>query len=154
MSSDEIQFRDGTAAPAEIQAHLKACDDEFFRRLSDKVDVGEYSIKIGSNAKTFEAWSGDSLVGLVAAYMNDSSGRRAFVTNVSVVRAFAGRGIATTLLDRCVTRASQEGMRTIALEVSRDSSEAMRLYEKYGFSKIESRDGIVLMSLTIGGKNL
>ena len=62
------------------------------------------------------------------------------------------RGIASALLERCINRSRQEGMETIALEVSAESHEAIRLYEKLGFSELGRKEDIVLMRLTIGEK--
>ena len=124
----------------------------FSPRLSLKVDIGDYSRKISAKAQTFEAWFGDTLVGLVAAYLNDSRARSGFITNVSVAKAFMGRGIASALLDRCLDRSRQEGMEVIGLEVSMESREAIRLYEKLGFSELERKGEIVLMRLTISEK--
>src|SRR5438477_2194200 len=72
MSREGIEFREGTATQEDIQTHLEARDVDFSPRLSLKVDIGDYSRKINARAQTFEAWFGDTLVGLVAAYMNDS----------------------------------------------------------------------------------
>jgi ribosomal protein S18 acetylase RimI-like enzyme len=91
-------------------------------------------------------------VGLVAAYMNDIRTRTGFITSVTVAKAFMGRGIATALLDRCLDRSRQEGMQVIGLEVSTESREAIRLYEKLGFSELERKGEIVLMTLTISAK--
>lgn len=152
MSREVIEFREGTATQEDIQAHLEGCDVGFSPRLSLKVDIGEYSRKISARAKTFEAWFGDTLVGLVAAYMNDSRTRSGFISNVSVANAFTGRGIASALLDRCLDRLRQEGMEVIGLEVSMESREAIRLYETLGFSELERKGEIVLMRLTINEK--
>lgn len=152
MSREEIEFREGTATQEDIQAHLVGCDGNFSPRLSLKVDIGEYSRKISAKAQTFEAWFGDTLVGLVAAYLNDRGARSGFITNVSVAKAFMGRGIAWALLDRCLDRSRQEGMEAIGLEVSMESREAIRLYEKLGFSELERKGETVLMRLTISEK--
>jgi ribosomal protein S18 acetylase RimI-like enzyme len=152
MSRDDIEFREGTATQEDIQAHLEGCDANFSPRLSFKVEIGEYSRKISAKARTFEAWCGDTLVGLVAAYLNDRSARSGFITNVSVANAFIGRGIAAELLDRCLDRSRQEGMEAIGLEVSMESHEAIRLYEKLGFSELERKGETVLMRLTISEK--
>jgi ribosomal protein S18 acetylase RimI-like enzyme len=152
MNHGEIEFRDGTATREQIQAHLERCDENFSPRLSLKVDIGEYSKKISAHARTFEAWSGDALVGLVAAYLNDSGSRNGFITNVTVGKAFMGRGIASALLDRCLERSGQAGMETIGLEVSERSHEAIRLYAKHGFSEFERKGEIVSMRLTISEK--
>ena len=152
MSREGIEFREGTATQEDIRAHLEGCDGNFSPRLTLKVDIQEYSRKISTQAQTFEAWFGDTLVGLVAAYMNDSRTRSGFITNVTVAKAFMGRGIASALLDRCLDRSRQEGMQVIGLEVSMESREAIRLYEKLGFSELERKGEIVVMSLTIGEK--
>jgi ribosomal protein S18 acetylase RimI-like enzyme len=152
MSREGIEFREGTATQGDIQAHLEGCDGNFSPRLSLKVDIREYSRKISAKAQTFEAWFGDTLVGLVAAYLNDSDARSGFITNVTVAKAFMGRGIASALLDRCFDRSRQEGMETIGLEVSTESREAIRLYEKLGFSELERKGANVLMRLTISEK--
>ena len=149
MSCEAIEFREGTATEEDIRAHLAGCHGNFSPRLSLKVDIVEYSRKISAKAQTFEAWFGDSLVGLVAAYLNDRGARSGFITNVSVAKEFMGRGIASALLDRCLDRSRQEGMEAIGLEVGIESHEAIRLYEKLGFLQLERQGEIVLMKLTI-----
>ncbi len=100
MIDDGIEFREGTATKEDIHAHLEECDGGFHPKLSLKVDIGEYAAKIRARARTFEAWSGEKLVGLVAAYMNDRATRTGFITSVSVATSFVGRGIASALLDQ------------------------------------------------------
>ena len=152
MSRTEIQFREGAATKEDIRAHLESCDSGFTPNLSCKVDIDEYSTKIRTRAKTFEAWSGNALIGLVAAYMNDAATRTGFITSVSVAREFMGRGIAPALLDRCLNKARREGMRAVRLEVNLESGEATRLYETFGFSEIARKGTTVSMELEIGEK--
>jgi ribosomal protein S18 acetylase RimI-like enzyme len=153
MSFDTIEFREETATKDDIQAHLEECDRDFSPNLSLKINIDEYSTKIRTRAKTFEAWSGNALVGLVAAYMNDSGTRTGFITSVSVAKDFMGRGIASALLDRCVERSRQEGMKTIRLEVGLDSPEAIRLYRNFGFSEIAREGETISMQMEINEKS-
>lgn len=97
----------------------------------------------------FEAWSGGTLVGLVAAYCNDREGQLAYVTSVSVLKAWAGKGIAARLLSRCVEHAKSSGMRRISLEVASDNAPAIRLYEKYGFAAGKATNAILTMNLSL-----
>lgn len=152
MSRQDIEFRDGTATREVIQRHLEACDQEFSPRLSLKVDIEDYSRKISASAQTFEAWFGDTLVGLVAAYMNDNETRIGFVTNVTVAKAFMGRGIASELLERCVARSRQAGITAISLEVSVKSPAAICLYERLGFAEVSRNEESLSMRLMISGK--
>lgn len=153
MNCDAIEFREETATRDDIQAHLEECDTDFSPNLSLKVNIHEYSTKIRTRAKTFEAWSGKALVGLVAAYMNDSRTRAAFITSVSVAKDFMGRGIASALLDRCLEKSRQEGMKTIRLEVGLKSPEAIQLYKNFGFSEIAREGETVSMQMEINEKS-
>jgi ribosomal protein S18 acetylase RimI-like enzyme len=153
MSFDTIEFREDTATREDIRAHLEECGSDFTPNLNLKVNIDEYSTKIRTRAKTFEAWSGKALIGLVAAYMNDSGTRTGFVTNVSVAKDFMGRGIASALLARCVERSRHEGMKAIRLEVGLESPQAIRLYKNFGFSEIAREGETVSMEMEVGEKS-
>ena len=152
MSCIGIEFREGIATKEDIRGHLEACDRDFAPNLSLKVNIEEYSTKIRTRARTFEAWSDKVLIGLVAAYMNDSGTRTGFITSVSVAKEFMGRGIASALLDHCLDRSRQEGMKAVRLEVSSESHEAIRLYKNLGFSEIMCKGEIVSMEMEISEK--
>jgi len=149
MIADGIEFREGTATKEDIQAHLEECAGDFYPKLSQRVDIAEYAAKIRALAKTFEAWSVDRLVGLVAAYLNDRVTRVGFITSVSVAGAFAGRGIASTLLDLCLETARREGMKRVRLEVNGGSDAAIRVYCAIGFSELARNGETISMELNL-----
>jgi ribosomal protein S18 acetylase RimI-like enzyme len=98
MNCPDIFYRRGSATKAEILAHLIRCDRDFLPPLHTWVDVEEYSTKIAARAVRLEAWKDETLVGLVAAYLNDREARSGFITNVSVLREFTRRGIGAKLV--------------------------------------------------------
>lgn len=149
MNHRAVTFSEGRATAGEIQTHLEQCDGEFVPRLSSKVDIGQYASKLRAFARTFEAWSGTALVGLVAAYMNDRATSCAFISSVSVAAELANRGVASTLLDQCLNRARQEGMDVVRLEVNPESHSAIRRYRHLGFSEIIRKDKTVIMELEL-----
>lgn len=128
-----IAFATDTASAAQLEEHLRSCDAAFVPPLSDRVDIGSYAQKISVRAKRFEAWSGGVLVGMVAAYFSTTGRRVAHITNVSVLRTWAGRGIAARLLQQCIDHARHSGTRVISLEVAADNAAAVRLYARAGF---------------------
>jgi ribosomal protein S18 acetylase RimI-like enzyme len=128
-----LDRRRNTASAAAVAAHLAACDASFVPPLSGRVDVDAYAAKIAGRAERFEAWSGDTLAGLVAAYAGDPDGT-AFITNVSVLPAFARRGIAAALLQDCIAWLRGAGRHWARLEVSGDNSAAIHLYRGFGFT--------------------
>lgn len=135
------------ATESEIFNHLSACDAEFVRALSDRVDIKEYSRKIHDRAMRFEAWAGSVLIGLVAAYYNDQSKRMAYITSVSVLAGWQGKGIAAQLIRRSIDHARMLGMDCISLEVAAGNAPAIGLYEKCGFVAADAVDSAITMNL-------
>jgi len=131
--STAVEYLLNKASEAEIADHLSRCDTDFVPPLSERVEIRDYAQKIASNATRFEAWSGGKLVGLVAVYCNDREKGIAYITSVSLLREWTGRGIATSLLKRCIEHVKVLRMRQISLEVASDNTPAIKLYEKSGF---------------------
>ena len=144
MNAVGLTLKVDTCTEEDIRSHLSTCSHQFSPPLGVRVDIGEYSKKLRRSALTFEAWSNESLVGLVAAYIN-AKDKSCFITNTSVLDEFAGRGVATSLLEACLGRARAENVATVSLEVSRDSRSAIRLYERFGFQVVDSRGDVLKM---------
>jgi GNAT superfamily N-acetyltransferase len=140
-----VQFAINKASAAQVEHHLRCCDAQFVPRLSLRVDLVAYAEKLVQRATGFEAWSEGELVGLVAAYFDNIEQRLAHITNVSVVDAWKGQGIAATLVQQCLDHAKRSGMHTISLEVSADNAAARRLYDKAGFQTVNPQAGNLTM---------
>ncbi len=149
---DGLDYVQNRSTPASIAAHLRLCNADFVPRLSDRVDVDAYSAKLIENAARFEAFAGTELVGLVAAYCNDSSRQVAHVSNVSVLRQWQGRGVAHELLQLCVRHASNLGFARMELQVGIDNTDAIRLYARAGFCRVGTNGLFALMRLKLEGK--
>ena len=144
-----VEYVSNKASEAEIAEHLSRCDDDFIPPLSGRVEINDYAQKVARKATRFEAWSGGTLVGLVAAYINDQDKHIAYITSVSVLQSWAGKGIAANLMTRCVEHAKASGMRQINLEVAGDNTPAIRLYESNGFIADKANAPFVTMSLNL-----
>ncbi len=145
--SATVDYQLNKATGTEITEHLLRCDASFIPPLSERVEIIDYAMKIASKADRFEAWSGDTLVGLVAAYCNDMETRSAHITSVSVLRAWMKKGIAARLLEQCIAYAQASGMHTIRLAVASSNIPAIRLYVKYGFIAGEADTAFTSMYL-------
>ena len=148
MATADIDFRRNTASATELAAHLAACDASFVPPLSSRVVLDAYAKKIASRAERFEAWSGDTLAGVVATYAGDPDGT-AFVTNVSVLPAFARRGIGAALLHDCIAWLRDAGRHWARLEVSGDNSAAIHLYRGFGFTGDASAGTTLTLTLDL-----
>ena len=145
--SESFEYRLNTASEAEITEHLLRCDADFVPPLSGRVEISDYAQKIASKATRFEAWSGGLLVGLVALYCNDQEKRIAYITSVSVLREWSGKGIAAHLMKQCIEHVRTAGMLQISLEVASDNASAISLYEKSGFVACMANEPFVTMDL-------
>jgi ribosomal protein S18 acetylase RimI-like enzyme len=142
-----IEFILNKASEVELARHLWACDAEFIPPLSSRAEINKYARKIVHKAKRFEAWSGSTLVGLVAAYCNDQDQLIAYITNVSVLKDWAGRGIATHLISQCIEHMKALGFKQVCLQVSTDNTSAIKLYENNCFVASEANVRFVTMKL-------
>jgi len=142
-----VEYLSNKASEAEITEHLSRCDADFVPPLSGRVEINDYAKKIASKATRFEAWSGGTLVGLVAAYCNDQEKHIAYITSVSVLREWTGKGIVYRLMNQCIEHAKALGMRQISLEVASGNTSAIKLYEKSGFVAGRANAPFVRMNL-------
>jgi ribosomal protein S18 acetylase RimI-like enzyme len=148
--SARLELRLNEASEAEIAEHLLYCDASFTPPLTGRVEIRSYAHKIAGKATRFEAWADDTLVGLVAAYCNDNERRTAYITSVSVVKGWRGKGVASHLLEQCIVRARELGFACIELEVETRNIGAVKLYGRSGFM-INRVDGLAaIMRLDIG----
>lgn len=147
MMPDLLRYQTGTSTERDIREHLGACDAHFVPPLRERVDIDEYARKLAERALTIEAWHDEVLVGLVAAYVS-ASGDACFVSNVSVLPEFQGRGIASALLANLERHPACANARSVQLEVSKDSVDGVRLYERVGFRVTGARDDQIVMQYT------
>ncbi|MDC0357678.1 GNAT family N-acetyltransferase [Oligoflexia bacterium] len=149
MNIANIEYKTKAATDEEIFLHLKECNHHFNPPLEDKVNISEYSKKISEKAVTFEAWTDQTLKGLVAAYFNDFKNMFGYITNVSLAKDCIGKGVATQLMRMCITYARRWDFKEISLEVFQNNIEAIRLYKKFGFINIEDKSGLILMKCNL-----
>jgi ribosomal protein S18 acetylase RimI-like enzyme len=145
--SAAVKYQSNKASEVEIAEHLSRCDADFVPPLSSRVEIKDYATKIINQATRFEAWSGDTLLGLVAAYYNDQEKRIAYITSISVLKEWMGKGIATRLMGLCIEHARASGMWQISLIVAESNAPAIRLYEKSGFVSGKVNTPFVSMNL-------
>jgi len=140
-----VDLKVDTASAPAIAEHLRRCDEDFVPRLSDRVEIDEYSRKIVRRATRFEAWASGSLVGLVAAYFNPDR-QTAFITTVSVDPGHRNRGLASRLVAQCIAYAEERGESRVQLEVDGANGPAIDLYKAQGFRVAEVNERTLSMN--------
>jgi ribosomal protein S18 acetylase RimI-like enzyme len=137
------------ASVAQLAQHLRLCDQFFVPPLSERVALMEYSTKLYEKAERFEAWVDTTLVGLLAGYYDAESSMVAFITSVSVLKEWQGRGVASVLVERSIAHAQHLGFGFIELQVALQNDLAVRLYQRHGFRVISQDDNQAKMALAL-----
>ena len=109
----------------------------------------EYANKIFSNANLQLHIEKGEVVGFIAYYANDYKSLKAYVTLIGVVSMHRGKGIGKALLESSMGLLKKEGFKTYSLEVGKENSGAMILYQNIGFTIEEERGDKYLMTLIL-----
>ena len=132
-----------------IYCFLKKCNNLFKPKLSSIVNLHEYAEKLSKKSVQFCCYIDDNLVGMLAMYANDYTEKTAFITSISVLKDYQGRGLAKQLLMNAVKYADDLGFKKVKLEVYNCNIKALMLYKKLGFKKgMDKKDSTILI-LTI-----
>lgn len=128
-----IEFKIKNASIIDLCNHLTRASESFEPPLDSYVNIEEYSKKLYENAVTFEAWNGDLLIGLAAAYCNNLSERICFLTNLSVEKSFQGIGIANSLTKQVIDYAKTGCFNKIMLEAKKNNKKVINFYKSNNF---------------------
>lgn len=128
-------FSNEYVAEQKIYNFIKKSDKDFPERLSDRVDLKEYSNKLFDSAVIITQINDDEIVGMFAGYANDESKKQAYVTFVSVDKEYRGHGIGQKLLSEFIIICKRKGFSKIMLHTSLENKNAISLYEKNGFER-------------------
>ena len=140
------EIRHNTASFDQIVNYLRDADDHFIPSLSDQVDIEVYAKKISDHAETIEAWQENTLIGLLAVYLNNAKYSSAYITSVSILKSFHGAGIAKKLMHDCIDLARRLNFDEVSLEVGRENGRAINFYLKIGFTERHRSDQSIFMS--------
>ena len=135
----ELKYTINISQIDDISDHLKKCSDLFIPALSTRINIDDYSTKLFEKSLRFEAWQQNELVGLIAAYLNEDIGQ-VFISNVSVLKSFEGKGIGGELLKMSIDFFRNKSVFLIKLEVNNRNIRAVKFYEKFKFKMDCSSD--------------
>ncbi|MEQ1636908.1 MAG: GNAT family N-acetyltransferase [Methylococcales bacterium] len=147
--NQEVEFFINNAFVEEIAKHLTQCDTDFIPPLSERVEIKHYAQKIVNYSVRFEAWQNNQCIGLIAVYCNDLVNGISYITSVSIIPNWHGKGIASQLLEKAIKYIQAHDFERIELEVHCHNANAINLYKKFGFVHSDSAESVIHMQLKI-----
>ena len=142
----------GMGLKSEIESLLKSVDTDFDPPLSTRISIPEYSEKIHKHATIFSIHQCEELLAFVALYCNDLGNSTAYVTMVGVSRNHRGIGLASTLIESSIQFLRTRGFKSVRLEVDKSNRNAIKLYDRLGFEKVEQNETSAFMELRLEKK--
>ncbi len=113
-----------------------------------KVDIYEYAKKIGGCGCLLAAeQKNGKCLGILAAYMNSSETKEAYLTMIAIDKACRGLKIGERLMIEAQKMAKTAGMQTFKLEVRKQNYTAIGFYEYLGFciQEVASEDSYYMI---------
>ena len=104
-----------------------------FSSLKSRVDLNQYSQKLAEHSYTVLLKDENRVLGVAAMYINDSENKAAFITLIGIRSQFQKSGYGSILLQHCIEKAVEAGMKKIRLEVDNDNPKARDFYDRNGF---------------------
>ena len=101
--------------------------------LKSRVDLNQYSQKLAEHSYTVLLKDENRVLGVAAMYINDSENKAAFITLIGIRSQFQKSGYGSILLQHCIEKAVEAGMKKIRLEVDNDNPKARDFYDRNGF---------------------
>lgn len=95
-----------------------------FSSLKSRVDLNQYSQKLAEHSYTVLLKDENRVLGVAAMYINDSENKAAFITLIGIRSQFQKSGYGSILLQHCIEKAVEAGMKKIRLEVDNDNPKA------------------------------
>jgi len=144
-----IEYKIGVGSQNEIYLHLLDCDKFFIPKLSEKVNISEYSEKIFNKAINFEAWDNERLIGLVSMYINEEDTSFGYITNISIINEYKNWGIASNLLKKWIKYSKDINLNWISLKVDTKNVSAVNLYNKFNFMEEKHKNSSSFLKLEL-----
>ncbi len=132
----------------QVKLHLNECSKNFIPELSSYVNIDSYSAKLFQKATRVEAFIENELIGLIAIYVDEQK-KVSFISNVSVLKIFEGKGVAKKLFMKTLSLLKKMKLNKIQLEVDLMNVKAITFYQKLGFETLDKDENKLIMNLNL-----
>lgn len=128
----------------ELIASEQARQSGFFVPRDDS-----YLEKLSAHAELLIHQDSSGVLGFVFFYCNAQDKIASYITLIGTSIEARGKGVGYALLNQVLFISKQRGFSVCQLEVRKNNIQALKFYQKIGFSSIEDRGEKYLMSIQL-----
>lgn len=132
-----------------IYKHMLMTDENFIPKLSEQVNIKNFSQKIYEKADIFALLRENKIIAILACYNNDIKNKIAYITFGSVMKEHRRKGYATFLLKKAIAYSRKNGMKKIQGEIHKDNKINLKLAKKMNFKQIGVKEENIVMELIL-----
>ena len=133
MSINKQQFLIEELSILEISDFFKEHDNDYFEKLSDRVDIDEYSEKLLENSVQFTLRDKVDLIGLSPCYFNNIEEKVGYISSLTIKNGFRGKKLGSKMIKQISLYAKNRGFSTVLVKIHFDNEISHRFYLKNGF---------------------
>jgi len=134
MSSQEVKFEIKELSVLEISDFFKVHDNDYFEKLSDRVNINEYSEKLLESSIQFTLWDNVNLIGLSPCYFNNVEEKVGYISSLTIKEGFRGRKLGSKLIARISEYAKEHGFNVVMVKIHYLNEMSHQFYKKNGFT--------------------
>lgn len=113
------------------------------------LDIDSYIQKMLTYSSLISIIEHGKLQGFISYYNNDPDKENAFLTLIAIHPDYQGKGIGKKLLSFSIVDLEEKKIKNYSLEVLKDNTTAIALYNKFGFKIQEDKDTLWVMKLEL-----
>lgn len=131
----------------DLRDYLEKAKYENSSLFDEGFDVDVYAKKLNQNSDVIVSYSCSNVDGFIAYYANDSELELGFISFIYVNSSSRGLGVGEFLIKSCLMRLKSRGFKRCMLEVKKNNTSAIRLYNKIGFLPMKYNLSTIIMEL-------
>lgn len=151
MSFQNIQFDIRELSFLEISDFFKEHDNDYFEKLSDRVNIDEYSKKLLESSIQFTLWDNINLIGLSPCYFNNIEEKVGYISSLTIKKDFRGQKLGSKLINQISEYARENGFNIIMVKIHYLNEKSHQFYQKNGFTDFikDKENGFCLLRLEV-----
>lgn len=133
MKTINQQFQIEELSILEISDFFKDHDNDYFEKLSDRVDINEYSEKLLESSVQFTLRDDVDLIGLSPCYFNNDKEKVGYISSLTIRDGFRSKKLGSQMIQHISEYAKRQQYNSIMVKIHYDNHISHNFYIKNGF---------------------
>jgi ribosomal protein S18 acetylase RimI-like enzyme len=133
MELSNIKFAVKKLSIDEITVFFRLHDDDYYEKLSDRIDIDEYSQKVHEGTVQFTLYDKDVLIGFSPCYFNNIREKIGYISSITIRSGYRNLNLGSEILQRIKKYAVEHDFYAVAVQSHCQNRINGGFYEKNGF---------------------